>query len=109
MNKELYEAMKELAIAKMEEATTWLEREDVTREFETLEEHRAWKSTRKDAEIKYAINCGKRIVPVMLDNAPFGDGIRMDLTNTDQVDYNKPDEFSKKLQTSIGFILMNGS
>ena len=61
------------------------------------------------AEIKYAINCGKRIVPVMLDNTPFGDGIRMDLTNTDQVDYNKPDEFSKKLQTSIGFILMNVS
>ena len=61
------------------------------------------------AEIKYAINCGKRIVPVMLDNAPFGDGIRMDLTNTDQLDYNKPDEFSKKLQTSIGFILRNYS
>ena len=55
MNKELYEAMKELAIAKMDEANNWLEREDVTREFETLEEHREWKSTRKDAEIKYAI------------------------------------------------------
>ena len=45
----------------------------------------------------------------MLDNAPVGDGIRMDLTNTDQVDYNKPDEFSKKLQTSIGFILRSYS
>ena len=55
MNKELYEAMKELAITKMNEANEWLEREDVSREFETLEEHRAWKSTRKDAEIKYAI------------------------------------------------------
>ena len=67
------------------------------------------KSDYVKAEIKYAINCGKRIVPVMLDNTPFGDGIRMDLTNTDQVDYNKPDEFSKKLQTSIGFILRNYS
>lgn len=67
------------------------------------------KSDYVKAEIKYAINCGKRIVPVMLDNSPFGDGIRMDLTNTDQVDYNKPEEFSKKLQTSIGFILRNYS
>lgn len=55
MNKELYEAMKELAIKKMDEANNWLEREDVSREFETLEEYEAWKSTRKDAEIKYAI------------------------------------------------------
>ena len=55
MNKELYEAMKELAISKMNEANEWLEREDVSREFDTLEEHRAWKSTRKDAEIKLSI------------------------------------------------------
>lgn len=55
MNKELYEAMKELAIKKMDEANEWLEREDISREFETLEEYRAWKSTRKDAEIKLSI------------------------------------------------------
>ena len=55
MNRELYEAMKELTIAKMNEANNWLEREDVTKDFETLEEYEAWKSKRKDAEIKYSI------------------------------------------------------
>ena len=55
MNKNLYDVMKELAITKMEEATTWLERENVTREFETLEELNTWKSERKDAEEKYKL------------------------------------------------------
>ena len=55
MNKNLYDAMKELALAKMEEAATWLERENVTKEFETLEELNAWKSDRKDAEEKHKL------------------------------------------------------
>jgi len=57
-------------------------------------------------EIKYAIGCKKRIIPVMLDNAPFGDGLRIDLLNVDQVDYTNPVDFQKKLKTSIDFILM---
>ena len=51
----MYEAMKELAIAKMNEANNWLEREDDTKEFETLEQYERWKSKRKDAEDKYCI------------------------------------------------------
>ena len=57
MDKNLYDAMKELAVAKMEEANNWLERENVTKDFETLEELDAWKSDRKDAEAKYSIFC----------------------------------------------------
>lgn len=56
-------------------------------------------------EIKYAIGCKKRIIPIMLDNAPFGDGLRIDLLNVDQVDYSKPAEFQKKLKTSLDYIL----
>lgn len=55
MDKNLYEAMKELAITKMDEANNWLERENVTKDFETLEELDAWKSDRKDAEEKYRL------------------------------------------------------
>ena len=56
-------------------------------------------------EIKYAIGCKKRVIPVMLDNSPFGDGLRIDLLNVDQIDYNNAADFQKKLKTSIDFIL----
>ena len=56
-------------------------------------------------EIKYAINCKKKIVPVMLEHSPFGDGLRMDLANVDQVDYSIQPEFDKKLKTSLNHIL----
>ena len=59
-------------------------------------------------EIKYAIGCKKRIIPIMLDNAPFGDGLRMDLFNIDQVDYSNTKEFQRKLKTSLDFILRTG-
>ena len=41
----------------------------------------------------------------MLDNSPFGDGLRIDLLNVDQIDYNNTADFQKKLKTSIDFIL----
>lgn len=57
-------------------------------------------------EIQYAIKLNKRIIPIMLDNAPFANGIRMDLTTVDQVvDYANQEEFQKKLKTSIDYIL----
>ena len=56
-------------------------------------------------EIKYAITCKKNVIPVMLDHSPFGDGIRMDLINKDQVDYSNQPEFERKLKTSLGYIL----
>ena len=56
-------------------------------------------------EIKYAITCKKKIIPVMLDHSPFGDGLRMDLANVDQVDYTDQPEFEKKLKTSLDYIL----
>ena len=57
-------------------------------------------------EIQYAICCNKRIIPIMLDNAPFANGIRMDLTTVDQVvDYSNQEVFQKKLKTSIDYIL----
>ncbi len=59
-------------------------------------------------EIKYAIGCKKRIIPIMLDNAPFGDGLRMDLFNIDQVEYSNTKEFQRKLKSSLDFILRTG-
>ena len=56
-------------------------------------------------EIKYAITYKKKIIPVMLDHSPFGDGLRMDLANVDQVDYTDQPEFEKKLKTSLDYIL----
>lgn len=56
-------------------------------------------------EIKYAITCNKRIIPVMLDDAPFADGLRMDLANIDQINFSHPEEFQKKLKTSLDYIL----
>lgn len=56
-------------------------------------------------EIKYAITCKKNVIPIMLDKTPFGDGIRMDLINKDQIDYSNKPEFEKKLKTSLGYIL----
>ena len=56
-------------------------------------------------EIKYAITCKKKIIPVMLDHSPFGDGLRMDLANVDQVDYTIQPEFERKLKTSLDYIL----
>ena len=56
-------------------------------------------------EIQYAITCNKRIIPIMLDNTLFADGIRMDLATIDQIDYSNPAEFQKKLKTSLDYIL----
>lgn len=56
-------------------------------------------------EIKYAITCKKKIIPVMLEHSSFGDGLRMDLANVDQIDYSIQPEFERKLKTSLDYIL----
>ena len=56
-------------------------------------------------EIGYAVNMNKPIVPLMLDEAPYAKSIRLDLSDIDQIDFRNPLAASKKLITSLMYIL----
>lgn len=58
-------------------------------------------------EIRYAINCKKPVLPIMLDNTPFADGLRFDLSDIDQIDYTHTEEAQKKLRISLDHIFNN--
>lgn len=56
-------------------------------------------------EIGYAVNMNKPIVPLMLDEAQYAKSIRLDLSDIDQIDFRNPLAASKKLITSLMYIL----
>ncbi|WP_049769056.1 TIR domain-containing protein [Xylanibacter ruminicola] len=70
-----------------------------------MSSEQANKSVYVKNEVKYAITCKKNIIPIMLDHSPFGDGLRMDLVNVNQIDYSIQPEFEKELKTSLDYIL----
>ena len=57
-------------------------------------------------EISYAIKLQKPIIPIMLDNSPFGEGLRLDLSDVDQVDYSSYEDAIRKLRVSLDHILV---
>lgn len=56
-------------------------------------------------EIGYAVNMNKPILPLMLDDAPYAKSIRLDISDIDQIDFRNPIASSKKLITSLMYIL----
>lgn len=56
-------------------------------------------------EIGYAVNLKKPVIPIMLDQSPFGEGLRLDLSDVDQVDYSNYEEALRKLRMSLDHIL----
>lgn len=57
-------------------------------------------------EIGYAVKLKKPIIPIMLDHSPFGEGLRLDLSDVDQVDYSEYEEALRKLKMSLDHILV---
>ena len=56
-------------------------------------------------EIGYAVNMNKPILPLMLDDVPYAKSIRLDISDIDQVDFKNPIASSKKLVTSLMYVL----
>lgn len=56
-------------------------------------------------EIGYAVNMNKPILPIMLDDAPYAKSIRLDISDIDQIDFKNPIASSKKLITSLMYVL----
>lgn len=56
-------------------------------------------------EIGYAVNMNKPILPLMLDDAPYAKSIRLDISDIDQIDFKNPIVSSKKLITSLMYVL----
>ena len=56
-------------------------------------------------EIGYAVNMCKPILPLMLDDAPFAKSIRLDISDIDQIDFKNPVASSKKLITSLIYVV----
>lgn len=56
-------------------------------------------------EIGYAVNRNKPILPLMLDDAPYAKSIRLDISDIDQIDFRNPIASSKKLITSLMYVL----
>lgn len=56
-------------------------------------------------EIGYAVNMSKPILPLMLDDAPYAKSIRLDISDIDQIDFKNPMSSSKKLITSLMYVL----
>ena len=56
-------------------------------------------------EIGYAVNMSKPILPLMLDDAPYAKSIRLDISDIDQIDFRNPMASSKKLITSLMYVL----
>ena len=56
-------------------------------------------------EIGYAVNMKKPILPLILDEAPYAKSIRLDISDIDQIDFKNPIASSKKLITSLMYVL----
>lgn len=56
-------------------------------------------------EIGYAVNMNKPILPLVLDDAPYAKSIRLDISDIDQIDYRNPVNSSKKLITSLMYVV----
>ena len=56
-------------------------------------------------EIGYAVNMHKPILPLTLDDAPYAKSIRLDISDIDQIDFKNPMASSKKLITSLMYVL----
>ena len=56
-------------------------------------------------EIGYAVNMNKPILPLMLDDAPYAKSIRLDISDIDQIDFKNPAKSSKKLITSLMYVV----
>ena len=56
-------------------------------------------------EIGYAVNMNKPILPLMLDDTPYAKSIRLDISDIDQIDFKNPIASSKKLITSLMYVL----
>ena len=56
-------------------------------------------------EIGYAVNMNKPILPLMLDDAPYAKSIRLDMSDIDQINFRHPMASSKKLITSLMYVV----
>ena len=56
-------------------------------------------------EIGYAVNMDKPILPLTLDDEPYAKSIRLDISDIDQIDFRDPAMSSKKLITSLMFVV----
>ena len=56
-------------------------------------------------EVGYAVNMNKPILPLMLDDAPYAKSIRLDISDIDQIDFRNPMTSSKKLITSLMYVV----
>lgn len=56
-------------------------------------------------EVGYAVNMNKPILPLVLDDAPYAKSIRLDISDIDQIDFRNPGMSSKKLITSLMFVV----
>lgn len=56
-------------------------------------------------EVGYAVNINKPILPLMLDDAPYAKSIRLDISDIDQIDFRNPAISSKKLITSLMYVV----
>lgn len=56
-------------------------------------------------EIGYAVNMNKSILPIKLDETPYAKSIRLDISDIDMIDFKNPLESSKKLITSLMYVL----
>ena len=55
--------------------------------------------------IGYAANTNKPCLPLILDEAPYAKSIRLDISDIDQIDFKNPVASSKKLITSLMYVL----
>lgn len=56
-------------------------------------------------EIGYAVNRNKPVLPLMLDDAPYAKSIRLDMSDIDQINFRHPVASSKKLITSLMYVV----
>lgn len=56
-------------------------------------------------EIGYAVNMNKSILPIRLDETPYAKSIRLDISDIDMIDFKNPMESSKRLITSLLYVL----
>ena len=56
-------------------------------------------------DVGYAVNMNKPILPLMLDDAPYAKSIRLDISDIDQIDFRNPMTSSKKLITSLMYVV----
>lgn len=56
-------------------------------------------------EIGYAVNMNKPILPLKLDDAQYAKSIQLDISDIDQIDFKNPAKSSKKLITSLMYVV----